>query len=34
MNSKYMYKYVHPVIAAIERPDLDQVLSRLRDNTS
>ena len=31
---KSMYTYVDPVVAAIERPDLDQVLSRLLDNTS
>ena len=29
-----MYKYVDPVAPAIERLDLDEVLSRLRDNTS
>ena len=28
-----MYKHVGHVLSAIERPDLDQVLSRLRDNT-
>ena len=31
---KYMYKYVGPVVSAIESPDVDQVFSRFRDNTS
>ena len=30
---KYSSNYVDPVVSAIERPDLDKVFKRLRDNS-